>query len=227
MKTVDFQRSPQGGRVTLFVFLPGLGDTVRSFETEGFLQVVRREFPDADLIGVEAHQGYYLDHTILTRLREDVVTPAREQGYRDIWLIGVSMGGLGTILYDTAYPGELRGILALAPYLGGPALLREIRDAGGLAGWRPGTVADDDTDRFIWSKIKVYQDRDRSLGRVYLGCGTLDRFYDTDRFLGALLPAGQVFTAPGGHDWPTWRVLGERMLKTIGSSGSGAARPAR
>lgn len=227
IKTTSFRQSEKPARGTLLVFLPGRGDTSRSFEKEGFLQVVRRELPEADLIGVEAHLGYYVDHTILTRLREDVIIPAKEQGYRDIWLVGVSLGGLGAILYDTTYPGELTGIVVFAPYLGEDTLLPEIRGAGGMAGWQPGVVDYSDTDRYIWSRVKAYADPNRCAGRVYLGFGNQDRFATSDGFFGTLLPAAQVFTAKGGHDWSTWKILAARMLKEAGTVGVGAKRGAK
>ena len=233
VKTTGFGRPAPAVPRTLLVFLPGRGDSVLSFEKEGFLQAVRRELPDAALIGVEAHLGYYEDRTIVTRLREDVILPAKEQGYRDIWLIGISMGGLGALLYDTTYPGEVTGVLALAPYLGKASLVREIRAAGGVKQWQSGSVADDAPDfnysdfeeltaAYIWSRLEVYEDRERTIGRVYLGFGNQDRFIATDRILGAILPAGQVFTAKGGHDWPTWKLLGERMIHAVSTAHSRA-----
>ena len=219
---------------TLLIFLPGRGDSVLSFEKEGFLRAVRRELPDAALVGVEAHLGYYQDRTIVTRLREDVILPAREQGYRDIWLVGVSMGGLGALLYDTTYPGEVAGVLAFAPYLGKESLVRKIRAAGGVEKWQPDSELDDDPDPFysnfeestaayIWRRLKVYEDKERTTGRVYLGFGNGDRFIVTDGILGAILPAGQVFTARGGHDWSTWKLLGERMIKAVGTANGWAS----
>ena len=88
METTSFQHSASAEHRTLLLFLPGKGDTTLSFENEGFLKAVRRDLPDADLIGVEAHLGYYLDHTIVTRLREDVIIPAKKtrvSGYLVNW----------------------------------------------------------------------------------------------------------------------------------------------
>jgi pimeloyl-ACP methyl ester carboxylesterase len=207
------------------LFLPGRGDTTRSFEKEGFLQAVRRALPDADLIGVEAHLGYYLDHTIVTRLREDVIIPAKDQGYQDIWLIGVSMGGVGALLYDSTYPGEVTGVLVLAPYLGRESLVQKIRTAGGVERWQSSRdVHEDNSDSeaqftaLIWSRLKFYEDQKRTIGRVYLGFGNQDRFNATDSIFGDMLPAEQVFTAKGGHDWFTWNLLGERMINAVSAS---------
>jgi pimeloyl-ACP methyl ester carboxylesterase len=163
---------------------------------------------------------------MVTRLREDVIIPAKEQGYRDIWLIGVSLGGVGALLYDTTYPGEVTGVLALAPYLGSEAVVQKIRTAGGVERWQSSRKMHDEPDSdseaqftaLIWSRLKVYEDRKRTIGRVYLGFGNQDRFNTTDSIFGDMLPAGQVFTAKGGHDWSTWNLLGERMIHAVSVS---------
>jgi pimeloyl-ACP methyl ester carboxylesterase len=210
--TVSFQGSQPAQHETLVVFLPGRGSSVRSFEEEGLVQALHRKSPGIDMIGVEAHLGYYQDRTILKRLREDVIVPAQKLGYRQVWLVGISMGGLGAILYDTAYPGDVTGICVMAPYLGEGSVLEEIRRAGGLTRWQP-DAAGADPDREIWRQLKAYAAREKSAGRVYLGFGTGDRFAVTNRFFGDLLPAGQVMTAAGGHDWPTWRTLWDLTLE--------------
>lgn len=214
LQKVDFSQSEAAKRHTLVVFLPGRGSQVRSFSEEGLVQAVRLRRPELDLVGVEAHLGYYADRTLTLRLKEDIVAPAQKLGYRNIWLVGISMGGLGALLYDTAYPGDLAGICLLAPYLGEGSLLEEITRAGGLAKWEPGPGPSSDLEREIWQRLKAYADVQKSTGRVYLGFGTEDRFAQTDGFFAGLLPAGQVVTAKGGHDWPTWRILWERMLQS-------------
>jgi hypothetical protein len=43
----------------------------------------------ADLVAVDAHLGYYYKRTIIDRLREDVLVPAKVQGYRRIVVVGI------------------------------------------------------------------------------------------------------------------------------------------
>jgi pimeloyl-ACP methyl ester carboxylesterase len=212
IRTVNFEPSEYPKRRTLVVFLPGRGSGVRSFDEQGFVRELHRRNPDVDMIGVEAHIGYYLDRTLAKRLKEDVITPVQKLGYQRIWLVGISMGGLGALLYDTTYPGDLAGICLLAPYLGEGSLLEEIGRAGGLARWQP-VAADSDIEREIWGTLKAYLQGEKCAGRVYLGFGTRDRFAAADRFFAGLLPAGQVVSMPGGHDWPTWRTLWDLTLE--------------
>lgn len=219
--TVNFERADSARQRTLVVFLPGRGAGVRSFQAEGLVGALHRKSPEADIVGVEAHMGYYLDQTFTKRLKEDVIDPARKLGYREIWLVGISLGGLGAILYDTTFPGDVTGLCLLAPYLGEEAVLEEIRHAGGLARWQPDAGVNDQK-RDIWLRLRSYAAQEKSSGRVFLGFGTSDRFAATNRFFGNLLPAEQVMTVEGGHDWSTWRMLWDLTLDrwSAGRSGS-------
>jgi len=209
--TVDFERADSARQRTLVVFLPGRGAGVRSFQAEGLVGALQRKSPEVDIVGVEAHMGYYLDQTLTKRLKEDVIDPARKLGYREIWLVGLSLGGLGAILYDTTFPGDVTGICLLAPYLGEEEVLEEISHAGGLARWQP-DAGGNDQKRDIWLRLRSYTAQEKNAGRVYLGFGASDGFAATNRFFGTLLPAAQVMTVEGGHDWSTWRTLWDLML---------------
>ena len=48
-----------------------------------------------DCVAVDATIGYYLDGSVANRLQREIIELARTLGYREIWLVGVSMGGLG------------------------------------------------------------------------------------------------------------------------------------
>jgi pimeloyl-ACP methyl ester carboxylesterase len=74
--------------------------------------------------------------TFAERLRAEVIEPAQARGYDDIWLLGVSIGGFGSLLYAGEFPADIRGIVLLAPYLGGSRTPRAIEAAGGLEVWR-------------------------------------------------------------------------------------------
>src|SRR3989304_2971071 len=83
----------------LFVFLHGRGGSARDFEDNGFVQEIKKEGLPVDMVSVEAPLGYYANQSIVVRLKEDVIGPAKTGGYEHIWLVGVSMGGLGAMLY--------------------------------------------------------------------------------------------------------------------------------
>jgi pimeloyl-ACP methyl ester carboxylesterase len=213
-KIEQFAREDRGSRC-LVVFLPGFGDDARGFLNHGFADAFRARGIDVDVISTGATFGYYMRRTLLARLREDVLVPARARGYEQIWVVGVSMGGLGTLLLakdQDAAGTPLAGIYLLAPYLGRESLLREIDGAGGLARWQPGKGAPDDYQRDVWRYLKRIIGPPASAPAVYLGAGDRDNLGYGHRVLAAALPNGHVFSTPGGHDWGPWSILWSDFL---------------
>jgi pimeloyl-ACP methyl ester carboxylesterase len=213
VKTVNF--TPPGGkrRPTLLVFLPGLRDRSTVFADRGFIAAARASGVEAEMIGVDAHLGYYKKKQFLVRMKEDVIDPARRQGYRNIWLVGISLGGFGALWYDIENPGDLAGVVALSPYLGEPEVVSEVERAGGLKEWRPAGTGEPDDQHRIWLGLKSYESSEKSLNRLYLAYGLEDKFAVPDGMLAAILPRDQVFTMEGGHRWPVWRELWDAILK--------------
>lgn len=211
---------------TLIVLLPGAFDLPQEFVDEGFVDALATRGIAADAVLVDATVPYYRERTIVTRLEADVIVPARARGVRHVWLAGISVGGLGSVIYASERPGTIDGLLLIAPYLGERPVAAEVVASGGLARWAPpGRVADDDTDRRIWQSLKTMTaaaatPRTAAAAAaaasprppVYLGYGIDDRFADRHRLLAAALPTERVFTAPGGHDWPAWRAVWSAML---------------
>lgn len=198
---------PCAGRApALVVMLPGAYSRPQEFVDEGFVGELRRRAVAADIAIADAHVGYFQDRSVIGRLREDIVLPARAQGYRQVWLVGISLGGFGALAYGARHGGEVDGILALAPYLGRRQLQKEIIDAGGPARWRsaPHPREADDAERDLWAWLAQPAPPGPP---VWLGFGRADRFADAHRLLANALPAGRSFDAPGGHDWPPWRAL--------------------
>lgn len=196
------------------ICLPGIGDTALDFAARGFLSSLRQARWSPDVVMVDAHYGYYADRSILEQLRQDVVLPAREAGYREIWLVGVSLGGFGALLYASRYAAELAGVLALAPFLGHRNLIDGIKTSGGLAGWTDAPLPGPEEPRALWRWLKASLHRPDPFPPVYLGYGQADRFAEAHRLLSASLPAGRVFTVPGGHSWPVWNRLWLEFLRT-------------
>ena len=103
-----------------------------AFEREGFVAALREAGARVDAIAVDAHLGYYYRKTIIERLHTDVLLQARQQGYRRIVLVGVSLGGLGALLNERENPGSVDAVVLLGPFLGDNAgLFERITAAGG------------------------------------------------------------------------------------------------
>ncbi|QBQ54068.1 alpha/beta fold hydrolase [Nitrosococcus wardiae] len=161
---------------------------------------------------VDAHLGYYTRRLLVNQLHTDVVENARNTGYTRIWLIGISLGGLGSLLYAREHPEAISGMVVLAPFLGNSSLVREIRKAGGVANWKPTAVQPGDYQRHLWQWLQGYLNPHTALPRLYLGFGENDKFAPSNRLLAEILPREQVFIASGGHNWPTWKHLWQRIL---------------
>lgn len=202
---------------TLLVFLPGSYSLPEDFISHGFVDRVRRQHVAADILLVDAHLGYYTERSILERLKQDVLAPARARGYARIWLVGISVGGFGALLQAAANAEEtayIDGIVAIAPYLGERRLSASIAAAGGLSAWQaPAKPAVPIDEEGLWRWLQAHAAKPKPL--LYLGYGDDDRFAASDRLLGAVLPPQRVFTAAGGHDWPVWETLWEAMLPTL------------
>ena len=196
----------------LVVFLPGFGDDEHAFLDHGFGDALRARGVRVDAIFARATYGYYARKTILTRLREDVIQQARAEGYAQIWIVGVSLGGLGALLLAKEPDTNIAGVYLLAPYLGSDDLLREIHGAGGLAQWEPGAVPGQDYDRELWRFLKGALKHPDAPPIVYLGSGDRDKLSFGNRLLAAALPQGRVFSTPGRHDWGPWSILWDDFL---------------
>src|SRR5262245_54981319 len=85
--TLDRARAGERAR-SLVIFLPGRSSRGDDFKREGFLADARKAGISADLETADLHYGYYLKGISVERLWLDIVQPAREQGYRDIRLVG-------------------------------------------------------------------------------------------------------------------------------------------
>jgi pimeloyl-ACP methyl ester carboxylesterase len=214
-RPLHIQRCPYEGPSAsrdLLVCLPGIGDDAKDFEAWGFVDLVRAHSWAADILLVDAHYGYYADRSLLEQLRHDVMLPASSSGYRSVWLAGISMGGLGALLYASRYQEDVQGIIAIAPFLGTRTLLQEIMVSGGLARWTS-TVTASDEIRMVWNWAHARSQRDPSSPDVFLGFGEDDTFAQGHRLLASSLPAAHVLTARGGHRWPVWQELWIEFLR--------------
>ncbi len=197
----------------LFVFLPGMGDRAETFEKRGFVEALRQRNLSADVRAADATFGYYMKGTFLERLASDVITPAKARGYQEIWLVGPSMGGFGSLFYARAHTPDITGVLAIAPFLGEREVIEEITAAGGLKNWRAPAKVDvpdrDNYQRELWRWLQAATQGREPAPLIFAGYGREDRLRVADALLVAELPPERVFLTDGGHEWPAWqRILG-------------------
>jgi pimeloyl-ACP methyl ester carboxylesterase len=194
------------------VMLPGARDRPDDFAAQGFIQSIRKRGLPIDVIAVDAHLNYYLEQKILGRLSADIIGPLRAHGYSRIWLLGISIGGLGAIRYSSQHPDNVEGVFLLAPFLGTRGVIAQVRRVGGLDYWRPDMQSPGDDEQMALMWLKDYRADDSSLPVIYLGYGQSDRYAMASQVLAARLPSEHVIAIDGDHDWSTWTELWERML---------------
>lgn len=214
--------APAGPATRLVVVLPGRGDGFDGLRRTGIDRVIQREWPDADVVLTGLTLGYYLEGHAIERLHAEVLQPARARGYRQIWLLGVSLGGAGALLYDDAHPDVATGLLLLAPYLGEAGLHREITEAGGLAKWNPGPEPAGALDgsgfqRKLWRVLQARSRQPAGRSSLWIGYGENDRLRGSLPVLGSQLPPDHLVLRPGGHDWATWMPMARDLLEAASS----------
>jgi pimeloyl-ACP methyl ester carboxylesterase len=204
----------------LIVFMRGMGGTLNCvidshgcFETESFVTAVLDRGLPYDMVAPNAHFGYYRERTLQERLRTDVILPARAAGYRKIWLVGVSMGGLGALLYTCLHPEDVQGVLTLGPYLGDDDIIEEIMDAGGVSEWQPGEYdPTEDWQRMLWDWLKHYPHQSDSRAPIYIGIADADPYFRDQELLAQYLPSGRAIMVEGKHRFSTFKKAWEIFL---------------
>lgn len=199
----------------LVVVLPGRRDRLESLRRSGVGEAIQRVWPDADVLFAELSMPYYLDRSAARRLHDEVLLPARRRAYTEIWLVGASLGGMGSILYDRSYGAQVDGMVLLAPYTGERPIRDEIRAAGGLAAWNPATSRVGDWQADLWSGMKHWRDEPARTRNVWLGYGEDDYLREGMPLVAELLPPGHVVVQPGRHAWSTWTPMTEAIFRRI------------
>jgi pimeloyl-ACP methyl ester carboxylesterase len=195
----------------LLVMLPGAEMHARDFRSFGFIDAARHAGYTGDITVADTSVDDYLDEATVELLHEEIVNPAREQGVSTIWLVGISLGGMGALLYAQAHRPLIDGIVLLAPFIGTRGLVAEAVAAGGLRSWR--TPDESTGERKVMAWLGRYDGNERDWPRLWLAYGTEDRFVAGHRLLADLLPPDRVLTSAGGHDWPTWTGLWQEILR--------------
>ena len=197
---------------TLLVLLPGISDSERDYLQHGFIDEIQKRQLPVDPMYVDARLHYYMAMTVVERLHTDVVEPALASGYRNIWLAGVSMGGFGALVYANHYPDRVRGVIAMAPYLGKERVIRKM-------------VAGEDTEALassrykntfrLWQWLTGYRQQAQARPELFLAYGERDKFAEMNQLLASQLPEGHTIYTNGQHDWVTWKKLWVSLLEKV------------
>ncbi|WP_426689805.1 alpha/beta hydrolase [Rhodanobacter ginsengiterrae] len=215
-----FVAAPQPAH-RLVVMLPGRGDSLQSLTDTGIAAIIQQSWPDADVILTGLTMPFYRQGRAAERLHDEVIEPALRPAYRQVWLAGISLGGLGVLLYDQRYPDQIDGLLLLSPYLGDDASQRQIRQAGGLDAWRPGppqSIGPDTFQHELWRYLKDWAQRPRRTSSTWLAYGADEPFRQPIEMMSPRLPADHVVMLPGKHNWKLWKPAMHVLLERAGSA---------
>lgn len=194
-----------GRRTALsLVLLSGTYSEPEDFVREGFPAAVSERAINAEIVMAEVRAAWFADGSIVQRLHESVMLPARERGRSRIWLAGISLGGLAALSYAARHESEVAGIVLISPYPATRDVLREMEAAGGPGRWKPVIPPEGDLEREAWLWLASPAD-----GRPPVHCyfASDDRFAPGQRRMAETLAPERVREMPGGHDWSAWRAL--------------------
>lgn len=215
MKSTKYEVNPPAR--CLIVLMPGAGSDMGDFEKEGFVEKLQDSGLSIDVVAANAVLGYYVRGAMLPRLNDDVMDPLQAaKQYEKRWIMGMSMGGFGSLFYAMNHPEDVDGAFAMAPFLGDEKLIREIREAGGIAKWKAPPAEPVDADNYqrqLWRWLQEVTADPTKGPELWVGWGTEDDLAPADQLLGDALPKEHVLLTPGAHDWPPWNTLVERFAK--------------
>ncbi|MEO8998267.1 MAG: alpha/beta hydrolase [Rhodanobacter sp.] len=220
-----FIAAPQSAH-RLVVMLPGRGDSLQSLTDTGIAGIIQQSWPDADVLLTGLTMPFYRQGRSAQRLHDEVIEPARRKAYRQVWLAGISLGGMGVLLYDRDYPDQIDGLLLLSPYLGEDAIHQQIRQAGGLAAWQAGPAQPIGPDTFqheLWRSLQGWSQRPQRTRTTWLAYGADEPFRQPIELMRPLLPADHVIMLPGKHNWKLWKPAMRALLERAGSADPPAA----
>lgn len=198
----------------LLIMLPGVGIEASEFADRGMVAAVHERGLPVDVIAARPALDLYLDGTIDSVLHRRVIAPALAQRYMRLWLLGISLGGMGALLYASAHAAHVEGVVLLAPFLGTQGTIAELVDVGGLES-RSALQSATATEQRMLNWLRDFLARQPASPALYLGYGRRDRFAQGHRLLADRLPAERIVTTDGGHDWDTWFALWQRALDVV------------
>ncbi|UJR80214.1 alpha/beta fold hydrolase [Sandaracinus amylolyticus] len=210
----------------LLVLLPGFFDDPDAFEREGVVDQVHRARPTCDVVAMSLHLYDYRDESVVDRVHEDVVLEARRRGYRQVWLVGISMGALAAVLTAREHPEDIDGLVLVSPYLGTPGFAarfeRELARHGGLVAWaratpdRPCRISRVLHDpRPVWRWLAGYGSHPERMPPLWLAFGRDDRFAVAQRLLAGEVAPDHRIVVEGRHDWATWRRITQDVVAEL------------
>lgn len=208
LEPIEFTVYHPGSGKEMLLILPGLGDSPKDFNKHGFINVLRKCNPDLGIISANAHLGYYVTDSITERLYQDIIYKAQQKGIQKIWIAGISLGGLGSLLMLMKYNEIFSGGIVLAPFLGEKSAIKSLLKTTDIKQWEP-----DSNNEFqkFWQQL-IQAQNSGALPEITLGTGTSDRYIAIQRKFSDLIGHDNSVFVSGPHNWETWKTLWQKIV---------------
>ena len=217
-KPVDLLWDKTGKKTDrLIIFFPGLYDTAEKFKDEAFFSIARKEGIKADMVSANVNIFHLLKDMMIKRIEADIFKNAKDAGYKNIWLVGVSLGGLNSLLFYSKYEKDICGVVTLAPYVANTPLIEDLKNAKEIENWKPAITEDklvlETKLQYLWLWLKK-QKIANNLGQIYLGYGKQDRFAEAIELFENILDKKTIVKIEGAHNWDTGQKIWLRQLSS-------------
>ena len=206
--------APDGSTSKMVVFLPGFAEGPEQFENNDFIRLLQERYPSVSAVAMDTHLGYYKKGMLADRVIGETIEPAIAEGYDTIVVVGLSMGGYGALWTSDSIPGDVDGIVLMAPYLGDIDAPKGVKEHGGMREWVASFSDELDFDEipWIWADGLIYGDRGNP--QIVLAYGDADRLKPNASVLEKHLPREHVFTNDGPHKWTAWTPLWSDIMES-------------
>jgi pimeloyl-ACP methyl ester carboxylesterase len=207
----------------LVVFFPGINSPGEDFNNNNFLSPFIKKYPQTDILLVDTRLAYFNAGNIANRIQQEIVIPAKKAGYKNIWFVGTSLGGLGTLIYNKNYPGTIDGIVLIAPFLGEEDIVDSIQGYSSPDEWAREEINNKSDAVQMWRYLINFNGQKINNNTIHvkliLAFGDGDRFNYAHQLLASLMESKNVYSKPGGHNWSTWyeiwlEILNKNVLNT-------------
>ena len=206
----------------IIVFLPGLYNTAEIFIKEEFFTMARSAGIKADMVAASIDIQHLLQENMIERIEKDIYQVIKNKGYKNIWFVGISLGGLNSLLFYQKYYNELCGAVVLGPYLADEELTEELQSAGDIRNWKPKLKKDsemiDQKIQTLWQWLQKMSFK-KKLNNIYLGYGDDDKYIDSIKLFHKILNNKKVIIVDGKHNWITGRKIWKQQLLSRGKTG--------
>lgn len=196
----------------LIVLLRGYGNDINYFDKNGWREKLQQRYPAYSIIVPDLHYGYYKEGIFFKRLYDDVIVPAKQSGIKSIWLVGISMGGLGAILTSEYAMDDIKRLFLIAPYLGNGTIKRQIEKIDRLSKLDGQQDNQSKWQLKLWSHLNERTKAEKTTIPIYIGYGEQDNMPGL-KYLATALPKQQIISVPGGHTDDVFTSVFELMLQ--------------